>query len=258
MDMPLLRSTGTGKNYPRNMVLMNAAQVEEQAQQWISLGIWSWSLKRRPVIQQGQQAAIHWDARSNIGTCWMRNTSCQGWCRCPDRRDNCTICNALRNYPGWRWHGSACVSEFSCQGRFLWSLLQTRDQVRNNEESTMLEHQVCAKSTGTWSLQQYVVCSCHPRLWYNFSGIQHVKMTRSRAYSFWQALHNAGWSLPAGECYTRWHIKRRRSSTSMPAHRCSGWQTVYIEIDALSSEGSQYRFCAAGKPSPDIISCRVP
>ena len=42
MDMPLLRSTGSGKNYPRNMVLMNAAQVEEQeAQQWISPGIWS-------------------------------------------------------------------------------------------------------------------------------------------------------------------------------------------------------------------------
>ena len=32
----------------------------------------------------------------------QRFTSCQGWCRCPDRRDNCTICNVLRNYHGWR------------------------------------------------------------------------------------------------------------------------------------------------------------
>ena len=47
MDIPLLCSTGTRKNYPRNMGLMNAAQVEEQAQQWISLGIWSWSLKKK-------------------------------------------------------------------------------------------------------------------------------------------------------------------------------------------------------------------
>ena len=29
MDMPLLCSTGTMKNYPRKMLLMNAAQVEE-------------------------------------------------------------------------------------------------------------------------------------------------------------------------------------------------------------------------------------
>ena len=41
MDMPLLSSTGTRKDYLRNMVLMTAAQVEEQAQQWISHGIWS-------------------------------------------------------------------------------------------------------------------------------------------------------------------------------------------------------------------------
>ena len=47
MDMPLLCSTGTRKNNPRNMVLMNAAQVEQQAQQWISLGIWSCSLKKK-------------------------------------------------------------------------------------------------------------------------------------------------------------------------------------------------------------------
>ena len=40
MGMPLSCSTGTRKNYPRKMVLMNAAQVEEQAQQWISHGIW--------------------------------------------------------------------------------------------------------------------------------------------------------------------------------------------------------------------------
>ena len=34
--------------------------------------------------------------------------------RCPDTstRDNCTLCNVLRNYPGWRWHGSACASVF--------------------------------------------------------------------------------------------------------------------------------------------------
>ena len=41
LNMPLLCSTGTRKNYPRHMVFMNAAQVKEQAQQWISLGIWS-------------------------------------------------------------------------------------------------------------------------------------------------------------------------------------------------------------------------
>ena len=52
-------------------------------------------------------------------------------------------------------------------------------EVRNKEEPTMLEHQVCAKSAGTCSLQQSVVCSCHPRLWYNFSGIQHRNRTRS-------------------------------------------------------------------------------
>ena len=46
MDMPLLCSTGTRKNHPRNMVRTNAAQVEEQAQQWISHGEWSWSLKK--------------------------------------------------------------------------------------------------------------------------------------------------------------------------------------------------------------------
>ena len=40
MDMPLSCLTDTRKNYPRKMVLMNAAQVEEQAQQWISHGIW--------------------------------------------------------------------------------------------------------------------------------------------------------------------------------------------------------------------------
>ena len=38
MDMPLLCSTGTRKKYPRKMVLMNAAQVEEQAHQCISHG----------------------------------------------------------------------------------------------------------------------------------------------------------------------------------------------------------------------------
>ena len=41
MDMPLSCSTATRKNYPRKMVLMNAAKVEDQAQQWISHGIWS-------------------------------------------------------------------------------------------------------------------------------------------------------------------------------------------------------------------------
>ena len=41
MDMPLLSSTGIRKDYLRKMVHMNAAQVEEQAQQWISPGIWS-------------------------------------------------------------------------------------------------------------------------------------------------------------------------------------------------------------------------
>ena len=50
MDMPLLCSTGTRKNYPRNMVLMNVAQVEEQAQQWISLGIWSRSLQKEDIL----------------------------------------------------------------------------------------------------------------------------------------------------------------------------------------------------------------
>ena len=101
------------------MVLMNAAQVEEQAQQWIPHGIRSWSIKRRPLIQQGQQAAIHYDARSKLVTPRMRNMSCQGRCRCPDRRDKCTICSVLRNYLGWRWHGSACASVLSCQERFL-------------------------------------------------------------------------------------------------------------------------------------------
>ena len=41
MDMPLLSSTGIRKDYLRNMVHINAAHVEEQAQQWISHGIWS-------------------------------------------------------------------------------------------------------------------------------------------------------------------------------------------------------------------------
>ena len=49
-----------GRTIHEKMVPMNAAQVEEQAQQWIS---------------QGQQAAIHQDARSKLGTRWMRNTS---------------------------------------------------------------------------------------------------------------------------------------------------------------------------------------
>ena len=36
MDMPLSCSTGTRKKYPRKMVLMNAAKVEEQTQQcWV-------------------------------------------------------------------------------------------------------------------------------------------------------------------------------------------------------------------------------
>ena len=35
MDMTLQCSTGTRKDYPRNMVLMNAVHMEEQAQQWI-------------------------------------------------------------------------------------------------------------------------------------------------------------------------------------------------------------------------------
>ena len=46
-----------------------------------------------------------------------------------------------------------------------------RGQVLNKGGSTMLEHQVCAKSARTCSLQQYVVFTCHPRLWYNVSGI---------------------------------------------------------------------------------------
>ena len=37
-------------------------------------------------------------------------------------------------------------------------ILQTRGQVRNKEESTVLEHQVCAKSAGTCRLQQYLFC----------------------------------------------------------------------------------------------------
>ena len=41
MDLSLSCSTGTRKNYPRKIGLMNAAQAEEQAQQWISHGIWS-------------------------------------------------------------------------------------------------------------------------------------------------------------------------------------------------------------------------
>ena len=43
MGIPLLCSTGTRKNYPRNRVLINDTQVEEQAQQWISHGVWSWA-----------------------------------------------------------------------------------------------------------------------------------------------------------------------------------------------------------------------
>ena len=39
-----------------------------------------------------------------------------------------------------------------------------RGQVLNKGGSTMLEHQVCAKSARTCSLQQYVVFTCHPRL----------------------------------------------------------------------------------------------
>ena len=46
MDMSLSCSTGTRKNYPRNMVLMNSAQVEEQAQQLISRRIWSSSFRQ--------------------------------------------------------------------------------------------------------------------------------------------------------------------------------------------------------------------
>ena len=38
MNMPLLSSKGIRKDYLRKMVPMNAAQVEEQAQQWISTG----------------------------------------------------------------------------------------------------------------------------------------------------------------------------------------------------------------------------
>ena len=41
MDMPLLCSSGTRKNHPRKMVLVNAAQVEEHQYQWISHRIWS-------------------------------------------------------------------------------------------------------------------------------------------------------------------------------------------------------------------------
>ena len=39
MDMTLLSLTGIRKDYLRKMVPMNAAQVEQQAQQWISHGI---------------------------------------------------------------------------------------------------------------------------------------------------------------------------------------------------------------------------
>ena len=59
MDMPLLSSTGIRKDYLQKMVPMNVAQVEEQAQECISHGIWSWSLKRKPIIHHGQEAAIH-------------------------------------------------------------------------------------------------------------------------------------------------------------------------------------------------------
>ena len=51
------------------------------------------------------------------------------------------------------------VDEGSCEVFF-------KPEVRSGtkEESRMLEHKVCANSAGTCSLQQYVVCSCHPRL----------------------------------------------------------------------------------------------
>ena len=59
MGMPLLCSMGNRQDHPRQMVLMNAAQVEEQVQQLIPRGIWPLSLKRRHLIQQRQEAAIH-------------------------------------------------------------------------------------------------------------------------------------------------------------------------------------------------------
>ncbi len=41
MDMPLLSSMGTRKDYTRMMLLMSASHVEEQTQQWIPHGIWA-------------------------------------------------------------------------------------------------------------------------------------------------------------------------------------------------------------------------
>ena len=69
-----------------------------------------------------------------------------------------------------KWNGvvldvnSTCCHSGSIVCSHLLGAHAIRGQVRNKEESMMLEHQVCAKSAGTCSLQQYVVCACHPRL----------------------------------------------------------------------------------------------
>ena len=59
--------------------------------------------------------------------------------------------------------------------------------------------------------------------------------------------------------FLQWHIKRRRSSPTLPVHSYSGWHTGQTEVADLSSVGShQYTFCAAWKPSSDVTSCQVP
>ena len=69
-----------------------------------------------------------------------------------------------------KWNGvvldvnATCCHSGSIVCSHLLGAHAIRGQVRNKEEAMMLEHQVCAKSAGTCSLQQYVVCACHPRL----------------------------------------------------------------------------------------------
>ena len=146
----------------------------------------------------------------------MPNTSCQCWCSCHDRKDNRTYCNVLRKFPGLRWHRYASAPMFSCQRRLMWSLLQTRDLIWNKEWPVMLEHQYCAKSTGTCSLT--ICCLSMPSSaviqLLGYSAQENVSHIRSDNHFITQA-----------GIFIQWHIKRRRSSPSLPVHSYSGWHT---------------------------------
>ena len=177
MGMPLSCSTGTRKNYPRKMVFMNAAQVEEQAQQWISPGIWSWSLKKEDLLSNKDnkqrfirmlgQSLEHFGCETRhaqgdadvliVETTVQSAMSCETTLVCDDTDPLCFCVFMSRKI-----------------------LVKSSSNQRSGPEQRRAHdagNQVCAKSAG--SLQQYVVCSCHPRLWYNFLDIQHGKRTRS-------------------------------------------------------------------------------